>query len=132
MTTAAPRKPRLAIVAPDLPRALSQGLAMRRLFELTMVESLQPLCDAIRLVCQGFDCVITRFRQTDSVVDVRTLLSAAGSVPILFLVERLPVRAPVARLIASAGDAILCESECVVVLEATLVALLAGRGDARV
>jgi hypothetical protein len=37
------------------------------------------------------------------------------------------VRAPIARLIDAAGDAVLCESEPSTVIEATLIALLAER-----
>jgi hypothetical protein len=130
MRQTAARRPRLAIVAPDLPRALARGAALRGLFDPLIVESRRPLRDAMRAVGQQPDCVITRLSAGDSVVEVRDLVFAAGAVPILFLADVLPLRAALARVIDAAGDAVLCESETTAVVEATLIALLARRRDA--
>jgi hypothetical protein len=131
MKAVAARKPRVTIVTPDLARMISQSVTMQHVFDPTIVHSFQPLLEAARVVRDAPHCVITRLRTNDSVVDVRELLSAAGSVPVLFLVERLPVRAAIARLIDAAGDATLCEADDPVAIEATVIALLAERSAAR-
>lgn len=120
-------KVRLVIVGSDFRKVLAHGIAMRSTFDAAMVESFQPLRDAIEVLRQQPDCIITHIAGDQSVVDVRDLVSAANSVRVLFLADALPLRSAIARIITGAGHAVLPESEHTAVVEATLVALLAQR-----
>jgi hypothetical protein len=121
------RKPRLVIVAPDLKQVIARGIAFEELFEPTMVQSAHPLADATRLMLDHPDVILTRLAPADSIVDVRVLTNTARSGSILFLAEAMPVRAPIARVIAESGDLVLDDAQPVAVIEATLIAMLATR-----
>jgi hypothetical protein len=121
------RKPRLVIVAPDLKQVIARGIAFEGLFEPTMVQSVQPLADATRMMLDHPDVILTRLAPADSIVDIRILTNTAPSGSILFLCEAMPVRAPIARVIAESGDLVLDDAQPVGVIEATLIAMLAAR-----
>jgi hypothetical protein len=119
------RKQRVAIVDRDLRRALIRGVTLQSHFEPTIVQSAHPLRDAAVHMRSGTDALLTLLDGSCSVVDVRELLGASPATPILFLAELMPVRATVARLIGGTGHAVMPLDASDVVVQATLIALLA-------
>jgi hypothetical protein len=119
------RKQRVAVVGTDLDRVTSLGIALERAYDPAIVHSDRPLRDAARAAADAPACVIAPISHADSVVDVRTLIDAAGPTRIVFLAQSLPLSHGVARLIRLAGHGVLDRQEPAAVIEATMAALLA-------
>jgi hypothetical protein len=125
MTANAARKPRLAIVAPDLSSLLARGIAAQQLFDVALVHARHPIKQAARVMRLEYDCLITCLRDDDSVVDLRELFAVAADATIVFLVDHLPVASPMEHLIALHGHIAVPRSEPDIVLEATVIARMA-------
>jgi hypothetical protein len=119
------RKQHVAVVGPDFDRVTSLGIALEHEYDPSIVHSHSPLRDAARCAADAPACIIVPIARADSVVDVRFLIDAAGPTRILFLAESLPLSHGVARLIRLAGHGVLEGHEPVMVIEATMAALLA-------
>ncbi|HEY8173822.1 MAG TPA: hypothetical protein VIH21_12115 [Dehalococcoidia bacterium] len=115
----------MTIVGSDLSEPSRLASTLQGLFDPTIVYSPHPLSDAARAARWMPDCIIVPVTPQDSAIEVREMIEAAGTTRVLFLAESLPLRAPVARLIREASDAVVLRTESPTVIEATLVALLA-------
>lgn len=126
MPTVRQRKHHVAVVGRDLSRVTRLGITMERFFDPSIVHSSRPFDDAIRSCSDVPACVIVPITPRDSIVDLRALVRVAAPARLLFLAETLPLAPGAARCIRNAGHAVLDEHASGVVIEATVIALLAG------
>jgi len=98
---------------------------------VTMVESARPLARALQLVVHRPRAMLVTLDGLENVVDVRALLSTSPETRFMFTVPQMPPRHPVARVVGEYGGVIMSRRDELVVMVATLVALLARTPAAR-
>jgi hypothetical protein len=119
-------RPEVVIVESDMHLLMEHVVAFRGMsYEITAAESRRPVRAACRLVRGTPAAMIVELSGAENVVDIRTLLSFAGDVPVLLLTHDMPPSAAVARIVRSHGGEIMGLDQAPIVLVATLVALLA-------
>ena len=98
---------------------------------VTVAESARPLARALQLVTQRPKAMLVTLDGLENVVDVRALLSRSPETRFMFIVPQMPLRHPLTRVVVEHGGAILSRKDELVVVVATLVALLAKTPAAR-
>jgi hypothetical protein len=97
---------------------------------VTVAESPRPLARALQLAAHRPTAMLVALDGRENVVDVRLLLASSPETRFLFVVPRMPPRAPLARVVREHGGAIVSGADAPVVVVATFVALLAEAGRA--
>jgi len=95
---------------------------------VTVAESSHPLARALQLAAHRPTAMLVALDGLENVVEVRVLLSSSPETRFVFIVPRMPPRAPLARVVREHGGAIMSGADAPVVIMATLVALLAEAG----
>lgn len=119
-----PRLCNLTIVGDDLAQIIGIGIAVKSLYNAYIVHTTVPISAALNTVGKS-GCTIVRITSRDSIVELRNLIAAARPSTLLFLADQLPLKHSTARLIRTSGHAVLWQGEPAVVIEATVIALLA-------
>ncbi|MHB8515765.1 MAG: hypothetical protein ACYDCT_10320 [Dehalococcoidia bacterium] len=101
------------------------AMVSRSRFYATAVRSLRPVQSARQLLPLRPAAMVVALDGRAKVTDVRELLSSGGPTRFVFLVPSMPPPPAIARLVNRHGSTIIGDDEAVIVLVATLVALLA-------
>ena len=125
-------KREIILAGTDLDRlaALSVALSGKQ-YDVTIVQGQEPVADVLRLQAKP-TALLVALNGSENVVDVRTLVSRFNGAAILLLTPDRPPSAAFARIVRSAGGAILPVDEPDIVIIATLVAMNAHRSDVSV
>jgi hypothetical protein len=125
-------KREIILAGTDLDRlaALSVALSGKQ-YDVTIVQGQAPVADVLRLQARP-TALLVALNGSENVVDVRTLVSRLNGAAILLLTPDRPPSAALARIVRSAGGAILPANEPDIVIIATLVAMNAHRSDVSV
>jgi hypothetical protein len=123
MTMARARaKPGLTIAGGDLAWLMDLLRVMQDTYAVTVVHT--PRASGMRADVQTGVAIVELDNRT-SAPDVRDLLDASPGVRFLFIADVLPLRHALARIVRARGHAVLARNEPLVVVAATLTALLA-------
>ncbi len=101
-------------------------------YEVTASEPVDTLHTARRLIQHQPAAMIVALPGNELISDIRELLAVSEQTAFLFLIPDMPPRPALARLVSAHGSAILGAHEPIVVVVATLVALLASRSAGKV
>jgi CheY-like chemotaxis protein len=94
-------------------------------YAVTVAESARPLARALQLVAHWPRAMLVMLDGLETVVDVRALLLSSPETRFVFVVQQMPPRATLARVVREHGGMILSRRDAPIVVVATLVALLA-------
>jgi CheY-like chemotaxis protein len=94
-------------------------------YAVTVAESARPLARALQLVAHWPKAMLVMLDGLETVVDVRALLLSSAETRFVFVVQQMPPRATLARVVREHGGIILSRRDAPIVVVATLVALLA-------
>jgi hypothetical protein len=118
-------KPRVAIVGTDMTRVMALSIAMDRVFETTIVHSLDPWRDAARLERNAPMAMVLQLPDAVSVVEAHALVDSLPRTKFVFLADSTPLRPSLARIVREGAHAALPASESAASIESTIIALLA-------
>ncbi len=93
-------------------------------YEITSVEPVRTMRTATRLAARRPAAMIVSLDGTENVAEMRALLATSPETRFVFLVQQMPPRAALARVVNASGSVILGCRETPIVIVATLVALL--------
>jgi hypothetical protein len=94
-------------------------------YEITAVESAQPMSAASKLAGERPTAMIVALTGKENVAEMRGLIDSCPRTQLLFLVPEMPPSAAISRIVRSAGGALLSREEAPIVVVATLISLLA-------
>lgn len=119
----------IVLAGADLDRLIALSVALGgKQYEVTILQAQEPVSEVLRLH-RIPSSLLVDLTGHENVVELRAMSSQFRGAVMLLLTPDRPPSAAVARIVRSAGGAILCAEEPDVVVVATLIAMNANRSD---